>query len=200
MIVEDAKLHTKKPDIMRAALKLFVDKGIDGTTIRDIAQEAEVGEGTLYRHFKSKEELAWQLFYQNLQRFTLEVRQQVDEASGDCRSKIRAAVNAYLEFAEKNPLLFSYLLLIEHTELKKFLYGVLRPKDIVVQLVEKGKNEGSFRQMDSQLAGAMLVGMILRVVMFKREGLITAELTDLVDEVAAGCCRVVAKEPWDQSL
>lgn len=195
MIVEDAKLHTKKPDIMRAALKLFVDKGIDGTTIRDIAQEAEVGEGTLYRHFKSKEELAWQLFYQNLQRFTLEVRQQVDEAPGDCRSKIRAAVNAYLEFAEKNPLLFSYLLLIEHTELKKFLYGVFRPKDIVVQLVEKGKNEGSFRQMDSQLAGAMLVGMILRVVLFKREGLITARLTDLVDEVAAGCCRVVAKEP-----
>ena len=78
MLVETEKLHTKKPDILQAALKLFVEKGIDGTTIRDIAQEAGVGEGTLYRHFKSKEEMAWQLFYQNLKQFTRELRRPAD--------------------------------------------------------------------------------------------------------------------------
>ncbi|MDP6560525.1 MAG: TetR/AcrR family transcriptional regulator [Candidatus Binatia bacterium] len=194
MLVEAEKLHTKKPDIMRAALKLFVEKGIDGTTIREIAQEAGVGEGTLYRHFTGKEEMAWQLFYQNLMRFTQDLRQQVEKASGDCRQKIRAAVKAYFEFAEEKPLLFSYLLLGEHTELKKFPQEALRPKDILIQLVEEGKKAGTCRELDSQLAGAMLLGMILRVTTFKQEGLISARLTELVGEVAAACWRVVARE------
>ena len=195
MIVETEKLHTKKPDILQAALKLFVEKGINGTTIRDIAQEAGVGEGTLYCHFKSKEEMAWQLFYQNLKQFTREMLRQVEGTPGGCRQKIRAVVQAFFELAEERPLLFAYLLLGEHTELKKFPQEALRPKDVLIQLVEEVKEAGMCREMDSPLGGALLLGMILRVAMFKREGLITARLTDLIDKVAAACCRVVGREP-----
>lgn len=37
IIIEQSKEKTKLPGVMRAALKLFV-KGIDGTTIKDIAR------------------------------------------------------------------------------------------------------------------------------------------------------------------
>ena len=48
--------------INRAALALFAHKGIRETTIRDIASTAGIAEGPLYRHYKSKEELAQMLF------------------------------------------------------------------------------------------------------------------------------------------
>ncbi len=40
--------------ILKAALHLFARQGYDGTTTRDLAAEARVAEGTLFRHFTNK--------------------------------------------------------------------------------------------------------------------------------------------------
>ena len=64
--------HTKEL-ISRTALKLFVTKGITETTVRDISQAAGIAEGTLYRHFESKEQLAWELFSENYLAFAREL-------------------------------------------------------------------------------------------------------------------------------
>ncbi len=43
--------------ILLAARKVFVEKGLDGARTRDIAAEAGINEGLMYRHFSSKESL-----------------------------------------------------------------------------------------------------------------------------------------------
>jgi AcrR family transcriptional regulator len=43
--------------VLRAARELFLARGIHDVTLAEIAQEAKVGEATLYRHFGSKEGL-----------------------------------------------------------------------------------------------------------------------------------------------
>src|SRR5476651_2502938 len=73
IILDQSKEKTKLPGVLRAALRLFVKQGIDGTTIKDIAREAGVAEGSLYRHFKSKDDLAWHLFSIHLRQFTEEL-------------------------------------------------------------------------------------------------------------------------------
>lgn len=40
--------------ILKAAQRLFARRGYDGTTTRDLAQAADVAEGTLFRHFENK--------------------------------------------------------------------------------------------------------------------------------------------------
>jgi len=45
-------------EIVRVATSLFAAKGIDGTSMRDIADGAGVREAAIYRHFASKEDLA----------------------------------------------------------------------------------------------------------------------------------------------
>ncbi|MCU7723089.1 TetR/AcrR family transcriptional regulator [Actinoplanes sp. KI2] len=48
---------TARARIRDAAIELFADRGIEGATIRDIAQQAGVSSGLLRHHFGSKEGL-----------------------------------------------------------------------------------------------------------------------------------------------
>jgi AcrR family transcriptional regulator len=46
-----------KQRIIRTALRIFLEKGYDGTSMREISTEAGVTKGGIYHHFKSKEDL-----------------------------------------------------------------------------------------------------------------------------------------------
>lgn len=51
-----------KQRILRAALRLFTEKGLCETSIRDIGAAAQLSNPALYKHYKSKEALALELF------------------------------------------------------------------------------------------------------------------------------------------
>src|SRR5690349_3980021 len=48
--------------IENAAIRLFVEKGVAETSVRDIARAVDISDGALYRHFVSKDELVWKVF------------------------------------------------------------------------------------------------------------------------------------------
>lgn len=48
------RTHNK---LLNAALMMFAEKGMDATTVEDITERADLGKGTFYRHFSTKEEL-----------------------------------------------------------------------------------------------------------------------------------------------
>lgn len=52
----------KKEKILDTALKLFVEYGLQGTPTSKIAEDAGVSNGTLFRYFKTKDELTVSLF------------------------------------------------------------------------------------------------------------------------------------------
>ena len=54
---------TKRDQILEAAMQLFIQKGIHATATSLIAKEAGVATGTLFHHFKSKEELVHALYH-----------------------------------------------------------------------------------------------------------------------------------------
>src|SRR3954462_7665731 len=49
--------------IIEGALRLFAEKGVDATSIRDIAASAAITEPAIYRHYRSKEDLVWEIFW-----------------------------------------------------------------------------------------------------------------------------------------
>ena len=53
--VKDAK--ERRNEILDAAEVLFVSKGYDNTTMKDILEQVQIAKGTLYYHFKSKEDI-----------------------------------------------------------------------------------------------------------------------------------------------
>lgn len=98
---------TKKEKIFQAALHLFVENGIDKTPTAKIASEAGVATGTLFHHFKNKEELVNALY--------LDVKAGIAEAMGsgieeieDDKGKIHHAWTNFIAWSMNNSELFKF--------------------------------------------------------------------------------------------
>ena len=172
----------KRQDVMDAALKLFVEKGIEGTTTREIAELAKAGEGTMFRHFESKEELAWYLFNENLSSFMKHL-EEVTTQQTTAKDKIRSMVEAGFTLYETDPLLCTFLLLTEHSAARRMPPGYKTPINLILEILEAGQKKKEVRPMNSHLASALVFGAIVRVPFFKRSGLVTQDLRELIDEV-----------------
>ncbi|MGE3076709.1 MAG: TetR/AcrR family transcriptional regulator [Dehalococcoidia bacterium] len=56
--VSDAHLEARRQSILAAATKIFSQKGIAAATMAEIASEAGISPGAIYRYFENKEQLA----------------------------------------------------------------------------------------------------------------------------------------------
>ena len=102
-----------KARIERAALVLFVERGVDGVAVREIAAKVGITDAAIYRHFKSKSELAESLMLAIHERLTEMVRD-IGTEDVSFREKITHLVNNYCALADDDWALFSYHLLHLH--------------------------------------------------------------------------------------
>src|SRR3546814_17769414 len=96
--------------IEQATLALFAAKGVDRTTIGDIARAAGIAEGTLYRHYQSKEELVWQLFSHNYLRLAAQLHA-LQAGRRGLPSKLAAMVGLFCSLLDRHPDQFTFPLL-----------------------------------------------------------------------------------------
>ena len=52
----------RRDHILDAATRVFAAKGFNGATIRDVARQADVADGTIYNYFKNKDALLFGIF------------------------------------------------------------------------------------------------------------------------------------------
>ncbi len=179
-----------KERISRSALQLFVEKGITEATIRDISLAAGVAEGTLYRHYASKDDLAWQLFATNFMAFAREL-QALARAGDGFKARLAAMVRQFCAFFDQDPVLFSYLLLAQHAQLHKVTEDMDNPVVVLRDTVAAGMAAGEVPAGDPDLLAAMVLGLVLQVAVFKVYGRVRQDLSSLADELVAACFRVL---------
>ena len=177
--------------IARTALQLFVDKGVTATTIRDIAGVAGIAEGTLYRHYESKDQLAWELFSTNYLAFAEEL-DCLQEGYDNLKDKLTAMIRQFCTFFDRDPMLFSYLLLAQHGQLKKVTPEMETAVTVLQKVIAQGMARGEVREMEVELAAAMVLGVVLEVAVFKAYSRITQDLSPLSGTLAAACWCVLA--------
>ncbi len=94
--------RVRREAILEAASRLFAELGFEGLDTQHLADDLGVGKGTLYRHFKSKQEL----FLAAADRAMTRLRESVDasvEGVTDPFARISKAIHAYLQYFETNP-------------------------------------------------------------------------------------------------
>jgi AcrR family transcriptional regulator len=145
--------------IERAALTLFVRDGYDAATTRQIAAEAGISEGAIYRHFPSKEALAGELFLGVHRRLTRVIVAAAAGADG-IDAKVAAAVSAYCAAADEDWLLFSFHLLGLHRFLPLWAETGEDPVTAVERIVADAIAAGEIPAGDPALLAGMALGVV----------------------------------------
>ncbi len=101
----DRRREKTRLDLLQAAERVISRKGYHQTRIADIAEEADVGLGTFYLHFRTKNEI----FIELVEEGAAELRRVVDEAKAgvaDTADRLRIVINTVLDSAAEHPELF----------------------------------------------------------------------------------------------
>ena len=148
-----------KPRIDQAAIELFTRLGVDGATTKEIAAAAGVSEGAIYRHYKSKDELAVSLFM-GVHRRLSQLVEDAAAAAPDIRSKAAAVVSAYCQVADENWPLFSFHMLSIHHFLPYYQEDGRDPVSVVETILKRALLTAEIPPVDPRVLAAMIIGVV----------------------------------------
>ncbi|MBK9586799.1 MAG: TetR/AcrR family transcriptional regulator [Alphaproteobacteria bacterium] len=181
-----------KQKISRESLKLFVAKGIKETSIKDIAAKTGISEGAMYRHYASKEMLAKDLFLSNYLRYA-ERLESLCKQQHDLKSKISAMVHYFCREFDQDRILFSYLLLSRHSELKKLTGQIKGPVVVVRTQIEQAIKQKEIENANPEVLTAMILGVVLETAQFILYGRIKETMSELADSLTQACWKIAGK-------
>lgn len=95
--------------IKEAAKQVFLERGFDGTKMRDIAEVAGINTALTNYYFRSKENLFWIVFDEML-RQSMDQMNQVLNGDQSIREKIRQLIQQQYDFHSKNQMLALFIM------------------------------------------------------------------------------------------
>lgn len=149
--------------LLRAALDLFTTVGFRGTTTPAIASRASVAEGTIYRHFNSKEHLLNEV-YRESQRWALGVVREVEDADRAARAQDRLVrlARRFFESADRDPAALRMVLFnSEESSLdERSREQANEFRKALQQVLAAGKSDGLIRPGPAELWSAVWLALI----------------------------------------
>jgi len=185
------KAEDTKARIERAALTLFVARGVAETTTKEIAMAASIAEGTIYRYFPSKEQLALNMFLGHHQALA-EALNDAQGAAKGLRAKVEAIVRCYCDWADRDWTLFAYHLLNQHSFLIQVPDATPNPVNVVREVIGQAMKAGEIPRRSVDLAAASAVGVVLQAATYKVYGRFEGPLSDHVRFFADAAWAVLA--------
>lgn len=178
-----------KENILKAAKKLFLERGIEKTSIRNIADEIEYSPGIIYHYYKDKNEIFHALHSEGFQE--LRKRMGILSAIADPMSRLRAMGKIYIEFGLENKDMYDLMFIIEapidHVETKddtcwiegESSFNQLR--NTVKECIQKGHFQGHRLEALSFMIWATVHGMVSLKIRKRVDVLDEAEVENIVE-------------------
>jgi AcrR family transcriptional regulator len=148
----DTKKKTKKQEaIVEAAIKLFAEKGYANTSTAEIAKVAEVSEGTIFKHYRTKDTLLLSVMLpfikENFPSLAQEVlKETLTEQTRTFEEFLKGFLRNRADFIEANKEIFQVVFkeLIYRDDFKNELvpYIVKQAPSILINIINEFKERG----------------------------------------------------------
>jgi len=162
----------KEETILSAALNIFLEKGFSNSSIKDIADTAGIGKGTIYEYFKNKNELFIKTINYEIDQRCQQSRNAI-ESKATFMDKLNAMIDMAQEAAEEDLKHIEFLIINTSMGLRpeykvEFQNLLQKMKDdmeaIVSQILIQGKTEGKIGEIDLEFASGIINGFIMEYI------------------------------------
>ena len=143
----------KRERILAAAKKVFAQRGFAGATISEIALEAEIGKGTVYEYFKSKEDLFFAVFEWFIEQEAAALKVDISVLGQSVSERLVAlsesVINQWAHLKDEFTLMMEFWAASASSQIRdrfrqafRTLYGHYRA--IIVDLLHEGISRGEY--------------------------------------------------------
>ena len=153
--------------LLNISERLFAEQGFFKTTMSQIARESEFALATIYRFFRSKEELYFTLIEEKTELLINNVQEAMAKVSSSIE-KIKALTRAQMTFFENHPYFFK-IFMAEKIGLEEGEKDSLRERiarkyssylNSISEIIRKGIHRGEFKQVNPKETSYTLAGML----------------------------------------
>ncbi|MCM3078733.1 TetR/AcrR family transcriptional regulator [Brevibacillus invocatus] len=192
---DENEMTEKQKSILRASIKLFAEKGFHASSTSEIAKEAGVAEGTIFRHYKSKKDILLAVVAPVLVKFAApfllkDVREIFKEQAVKPFDEVATELfRNRLDLVLKNDKTIRILLqeAFFHDEIREALIATVFKdiKELVYKLIEDKMDAGELRPLPPQAVFRSILQSMIGLVMF-RQVLDAEEFSEYSDEEQIG--------------
>ncbi|MFD2472591.1 MULTISPECIES: TetR/AcrR family transcriptional regulator [Amycolatopsis] len=174
--------------LLQVAVKLFNDRGYDGTSMEDLSRKLGITKSAIYHHVPSKEELLRLAVGRALDGL-FEVAESTEALDGRAIDRLEHLVRgSVLVLADRLPFVTLLLRVRGNTKAERAALARRREFDhLVTDLVKQAEAEGDVRpDIDPAIAARLLFGTVNSLIEWyrPRRGASPEELADAVCKMA----------------
>ncbi|UZP67388.1 TetR/AcrR family transcriptional regulator [Desulfovibrio mangrovi] len=193
----------KRDVILETAARLFAERGFNNTPTSLLAKEAGVAEGTIFRHFQTKDDIFFTLINNVKTQLISDIEKYLEvRGPENALEKLESVIKSFYVFVKKNNMEFSLIFRDAPTR-----YGQ-RHDDVFLQIkeiysyvtnylkeaIEEGKKEGTIRSdVSAQEFADMLMSTMVGLVRAVHFGFIESS-DDILKNVIESYTRLLSNK------
>jgi AcrR family transcriptional regulator len=157
----EAKKDNTEEKILEAAKNVFVNKGMEGARMQEIADEAGINKALLHYYFRSKERL-FEAIFSEIIKFAFPEITRIIASDEPMMSKIEHVIDAYIKLLMKHPFIPGFIMKEisrDPSSLFKMIGKFGFKPQVVADEIQKAMDNGEIIKMDPRHLVVNIVSM-----------------------------------------
>jgi len=155
---EKQEMHKR---ILNGARKIFLEKGYEKTSMRNIAQEINYSPGSLYFYFRDKSEIFHELHKEGFRLLLNQLK--VLEKVGDPFERLKASGRVFIQFAQENKDYYNLMFIVDEPVKDSLPEGFQIGEEAISYMqgmVKECQQKGKFKDMDTEYFTFLIISVV----------------------------------------
>lgn len=157
--------------ILVTARRLFAENGVTSVSMRQIAREAGIGQGTLYRQYTDKGALCEALLGETIEEFQNKFEMRVQASTDKALQLVEELLEQIMHFTDENAEMVSALVEVALAERRHVFHRIpfyAWAREKIMQLLNTGMESGEVQPLDAEYTAYVLLSPLVMNIFIRK--------------------------------